>query len=447
MKKYRFLCLLLLLVMLLPTGAYALEDPAVNAAAALLVDADHDEVLYELNIHTKHDPSGITKVMTAMLALEAVERGELSLTEMITAPQGIHNGLSSGDLTQNIKSGEELSLLDLLYCVLVADANEACNVIAYAVSGSVDSFVALMNRRANELGMTDTHFVNPHGLRGRNQSSAWDIWLMAREAMKNETFREIVASKEYYVPATNVSAQRHFYSTNALLSQMRYRGYAYHPAYGIKAGSTGESNLNLVSAAKTDGRNLYCVVLGGKLAHQPDNSYKRMNFSESVRLFKWGFDSFSWRIIAESQEPVAQLEVALSETDHVLVRPSGSLGALLPNDLDLKEFTQTVVLDSPVVEAPIKEGQVLGKLVLSHDGREYGSLDLVALNDVERSDLLFYIDRGEKLIATTWFKIAAAAFLILIVVVAVAISRRNKPKRHMIHSRSKAGGYRGSRRR
>lgn len=449
MKKYRFLSLLILLALILPTSALALEDPAVQAASALLIDAEYDKVLYELNPHQKQYPASITKIMTAMLALEAVDRGELSLSDMITAPPGIHNDLSADGTTQNIKSGEQMSLLDLLYCVLLPSANEACNVIAFAVSGSTPDFVELMNLRAQELGMTNTHYTNTHGLHDdEHYTTAWDIWLLAREAMKNETFREIVATKEYYVPATNLSSERHFYNTNALLSQLKYSGYVYQPAFGIKTGTTSEAGLCLVSAAELDGRTLYCVVLGAELAHQPDNSYKRMNFSETIRLFDWGFDNFSYRIITESQDPVTQLEVTLSDTEHVLVRPEGSLGALLPNDLDLSLFTQTITLNAESVEAPVTEGQVLGQMTLSYNGEDYGTLDLVALNDVERSDLLFYIDRVEKFFAQTWVKVAIVALILLIVVLVITIIRRGSRRRRRSSRGSVySSGYRGRRRR
>lgn len=451
MKKYRFLSLLLLLAFLLPTGAKALEDPAVEAASALLIDVEYNQVLYELNAHEKQSPSDLTKVMTALLALEAVDRGELALSDMIAAPQGIHSGLPSNAATQNIRSGEELSLQDLLYCILVASANEACNVIAYAVSGSSAAFVEKMNQRAAELGMTNTHFTNAHGLYdSEHYSTAWDIWLLAQEAMKNETFRDMVAVTEYIIPATNVSSERHFYNTNALLSQLNHRSYVYKPAYGIKAASVSETNLCLVSAAEVDGRDLYCVVLGAALTHQPDNSYKRMNFSETIRLFDWGFDNFSYRTIAESSDPVTQVAVTLSDTDYVLVRPVGSVGALLPNDLDLTQFEEEIILFSESVEAPVKEGQVLGKLTLSYEGEEYGALDLVALNDVERSDLKFYVDRTEKFFAQTWVKAVLVGFALLVIVLIVLIARRGKGRRRGSYRRGSSysrGTYRGRRRR
>lgn len=450
MKKFRFLSLFLILAFVLPCipSAAALEDPAPACTAALLVDDTYGEILYEMNTHEKRYPASITKVMTSMLALEAVERGELSLDDVITAPEGIYNGLAADGSTANIKSGEQMTLRDLLYCVLLPSANEACNVIAYVVSGGIEDFVALMNQRAAELGMTGTHFANTHGLHDENHyTTAWDIYLMSVEAMKNATFREIVSTAQYFVPATNVSEQREFYNTNALLSNLKYRGYVYQPAIGIKTGSTGEAGYCLVSAAEQDGRTLYCVVLGAELVKQEDQSYTRMNFAESARLLKWGFANFSYRTILESSDPLDQIEVTLSDTDRVLVRAEGSLSALLPNDVDTDDFVRTIIRDADSVEAPVAEGQVLGKVALSYEDKDYGSLDLVALNDVERSDLLYYIDRTEKFIAQPWFKAAALAFVLLVFFLILVIHTRRKRRRRRSSYSGSYGGYGGRRRR
>lgn len=449
MKKFRFLSIFLIFTLLLPCvpAAMALEDPAPQCTAALLVDETYGEILYEMNAHEKRYPASITKIMTAMLVLEAVDRGELALTDVITAAEGIHNGLAADGSTANIKSGEQMTLLDLLYCILLPSANEACNVVAYAVAGGIDAFVARMNERAAELGMTGTHFANTHGLHDDNHyTTAWDIYLMSVEAMKNPTFREIVATTHYFVPATNISEQREFYNTNALLSNLKYSGYVYQPAIGIKTGSTGQAGYCLVSAAEQDGRTLYCVVLGAELAKQEDQSYKRMNFAESSRLLKWGFDNFACRTILESSDPLAQVEVTLSDTDHVLVRAQGSLAALLPKDLELSQFQQDIELYAESVEAPVHEGQVLGQVRISLDGEDYGSLDLVALNDVERSDLLYYIDRAEKFISQPWVKAAALAFVLLVFFLILVIHTRRKRRRRRSYS-GNYGGYGGRRRR
>ncbi len=448
MKKYqffRFMAVFLLLALLLPGAALALEDPAPEATAALVVDATYGEVLYEMNAHEKRYPASITKIMTALLTLEAVDRGELALDDIITAPPGIHNGLSADSSTQNIRNGEQMTLEDLLYCTLVASANEACNVLAHAVSGGIEPFLELMNQRAAELGMTGTHFTNTHGLHDDDHyTTAWDIWLVSCEAMKNETFREIVATPKYTVPATNISKEREFYNTNGLISPWKYSGYVYPSAIGIKTGTTLEAGHCLVSAAEQDGRTLYCVVLGAELVKQPDQSYRRMNFVESTRLLEWGFSNFSYRTIWESSEPVKQLPVTLSETDHVLVRSEGSISALLPADVDVDDFEQKITLYTDSVEAPVAKGQVLGEITLSYKGREYGTLDLVAVNDVERSELMYRIDRAEKFIAQPWVKFAAAGIVAFILFLIILIAALTRKKRRRARSYS---GYSGRRRR
>ena len=448
MKKYhffRFAAVFFILTLLLPNGALAVADPAPEATAALVVDATYGEVLYEMNAHEKRYPASITKIMTALLTLEAVDRGELALDDIITAPPGIHNGLSADSSTQNIRNGEQMTLEDLLYCTLVASANEACNVLAHAVAGGVDPFVELMNQRALELGMTGTHFTNTHGLHDNDHyTTAWDIWLVSYEAMKNETFREIVAAAKYTVPATNISKEREFYNTNGLVSPWKYSGYIYPSATGIKTGTTLEAGHCLVSAAEQDGRTLYCVVLGAELVKQPDQSYRRMNFSESIRLLDWGFDSFSYRTVWESSEPVKQLPVTLSETDHVLIRSEGSISALLPNDVNVKNFEKEITLYSESVEAPVKKGQILGEMTISYEGREYGTLELVAVNDVERSELMYRIDRAEKFIAQPWVKFAAGGIVAFILFLIILIAALTRKKRRRARSYS---GYSGRRRR
>lgn len=448
MKKYyfiRFLAVFLMLATLLPGTALALEDPAPEATAALLVDATYGEILYEMNAHEKRYPASITKIMTALLTLEAVDRGELALTDIITAPPGIHIGLSADSSTQNIRHGEEMTLEDLLYCTLVASANEACNVLAYAVAGDTPTFVEWMNRRAAELGMTGTHYTNTHGLHDDDHyTTAWDIWLVANEAMKHETFRKLVATDSYTVPPTNISAQRTFYNTNGLLTAWKYSGYVYEPTIGIKTGTTAEAGHCLVSAAEQDGRTLYCVILGAELIRQEDQSYRRMVFVESTRMLEWGFNNFSHRTIWDSTAPVAELPVTLSDTDHVLVRSEGSISDLLPNDIDVEDFEQEITLYIDSVEAPVSEGQILGEITLSYEGREYGTLDLVALNDVERSELMYRVDQAEKFVAQPWLKIAALSVVIFILFLIILISALTRKKRRRARSYS---GYSGRRRR
>ena len=158
-----------------------LNDMHIEATAAILVDAATGTVLYDQDAHERRYPASITKVMTAMLAIEAIDRGELSLDQVITVSSEVTRDVGDGSSTQDIKEGEQLTVQDVLYCALIASANEACNVLAQVVSGGVDSFVELMNQRAKELGMEDTHFVNTHGYHDPDHyTTAYDISLMCK---------------------------------------------------------------------------------------------------------------------------------------------------------------------------------------------------------------------------------------------------------------------------
>ncbi len=299
MKKYRVFSVFLLGVLLtsllsLPaaaagSGSAILDNMHVEAAAALLVDDDYGEILYEQNAHERRYPASITKVMTALLTLEAVDRGELSLDQVVTpSTEHLYQGIGSGGSTVDIKAGEQLTVLDLLYCVLLPSANEACDALAEAVSGSIDDFIVAMNVRADELGMEDTHYTNTHGYHDDNHyTTAWDIYLMCHEANQHETFRTITSSRSYELPATNMHEARTIYDTNALISSWQYgSSYLYEYATGIKTGSTPEAGYCLASSATKGNKHLIAVVLGAENPKREDGSTNRLQFSESSRLLQ-----------------------------------------------------------------------------------------------------------------------------------------------------------------
>ena len=462
MKKSRIFALPLLLALLtsllaLPasasgggSGSAILDGMHIEAAAALLVDDDYGEVLYQQNAYEKAYPASITKVMTSMLTIEAIDRGELSADQIVTVEGDLHHGIGEGGSTADIRLGEQMTLKDLLACALIKSANEACNALAVVVAGDVDSFVALMNQRAAELGMEDTHFSNTHGYHDDNHyTTAYDIYLMCHEAMQHELFRELVSSKSYTIPATNMSEQRNLHDTNALISTFNIRGYFYEYATGIKTGSTPEAGYCLASAATKDGRNLIAVVLGAENPKNADGSTNRLQFSESSRLLEWGFDNFSRQTILDETVYPAEVKVTLSkEASSVAVHPNGTLEACLPNDLDPSTFDLDWTLDADTVEAPVEEGQVMGSITVSYNGTEYGTLDLVAIESVDRSELLYRLDRLEKFFDQLWVKIL---LVVIIVAAALLILRRllfgRRRGRRYAYSGSRSRRYTGGRRR
>ena len=446
MKKSRLLSLFLSLVLitgLLTTfasassGSAILDEMDVNAKAAVLVDPNTNEVLYEKNAHEKMYPASITKVMTCLLTLEAVDEGKLSLGQTVTASASIHTGIGAGASTADIKEGEEIRIIDLLYAALIPSANEACNVMAEAVAGDVASFVELMNQRAAELGMTDTHFANTHGYHDDNHyTSAYDVFLMCQEAMKHETFRTIVTTKSYDMPATNIHPEaRTVHSTNALISNWNVTGYLYSYATGIKTGHTNESGYCLAAAATKEDRSLISVVMGCEREPGSTGSKGRTDFSETIRLFEWGFNNFSTQTILDAtKRDIPEVEVTLGKgTNYVTLEPQGEITALLPNDISTEDFKYDYTLNANTVEAPVEKGQVLGTITATFNGKEYGSLPLVASIAVDADPLLYNLDRIQRFFSQLWVKII---LVILLVFIVYLIIRR-------LFFRGRRGGRRG----
>ena len=455
MKKYRFFSALMAVVLslaLLPAPAAALDDPDIQAQHVILLDGNYDEVLYDKAGEEKAYPASITKVMTALLVMEAIDAGQMTADTMITASETSQQGLSIYGSTQNIKPGETMSVKDLLYCLLVPSANEAANILAEAVDGSVEEFVAHMNRKAGELGCQGTHFVNPHGLHSDDHyTTALDLAHIVKAAMEYDLFRQIVYTSVYETAATNMSAPRTFYNTNGLITQWRFRGYLYDKAIGVKTGSTDEAGYCLASAAVDGDDYLIAVVLGAQmLTDEKGNITDRQQFSESKRLLKWGFANFQRTTITKGDSPVASVKVTLSrEREDVMVRPVGSIERTLPRDLDQEQIESRITLFADTVEAPVTAGQVLGTMTLTYDGQVLGTLDLVADTDVSRSELLykkaqflaFWHSMGGKLV------LAAVIVVVCVLVWLLAFRRRRRPgRRSYAGSAQGRGNYRGGRR-
>ncbi len=453
MKKMRVVSLLLsvlLMAGILAPAAHAAPAPDITAGAALLMDAEHDEVLFEKNAHQKMYPASLTKVMTALLVLEAIDAGQLTLDQVVTASTTFSEGLSIYGSSQNIKAGEQLSVRDLLYCLLVASANEAGNILAQEVSGTTAAFVEQMNQRAAQLGCEGTHFANAHGLHDDNHyTTAHDIYLIARAAMENDTFRTIVATKRHEIPATNLSDARVFYSTNALLVTWHYvESYLYDKAIGIKTGTTDEGGYCLLSAAEDEDTYLICVVLNAQVVRTEGAPTDRRQFSESKALLQWGFSNFKRVEVVDTHKPLAQVAVTLSKTDHVLVRPAAQLECTLPVDTDVSAIKQEVTLTAETVEAPVTEGQVLGSLTLTHGDKLLGTVDLVAVSGAERSVFLYRLTQIKSFFSNPLFKLLGIVVLAIVLILLVRVvfmrpRRRYRSRRRTAYRRN----YTGRRRR
>ena len=459
MKNRRFLSFFFSLVILLTLAApaYAAKDDVgdweVAAKAALLIDPDTEEILYARSIHERLYPASLTKIMTCLLVLEAIDDGTLSKEDVLTASELAVTSIPPDGSNAGIKVGEELTVESLLYCIMLSSANEGCNILAEAVAGSIDAFVEKMNSKAKSLGCEDTHFVNTNGLPDTDHyTTAWDLYLITKEARTHQDFMPLVGTIYYEVPATNLSNVRKLRTTNNLITNWYTTGYLYKGAEGIKTGSTSAAGYCLVASASRSGRSLLSVVLGAERIKLEDGTILTQSFSETIKLYDWGFDSFSRQIILEADELVGEVPVELSqEQNSVKIHPSQEIERLLPNDINpAVDITRTITLDQESVEAPVTKGQVLGKITLSNGDTEYATVDLLAYEDVSasrllvfRRDLLEFLHRPVVWLAAGG---TVAAIVLICVLRAVLKSRRRRYSRASSQGRRNSSGYRGRRR-
>ena len=458
MKIRRFFSLFFCCVLFLQLTAPALAaqddvgDWEVAAKAALLIDPDTEEILYARNIHERLYPASLTKIMTCLLVLESLDRGEIARDTVLTASDVAVNSIPPDGSTAGIKAGEELTVESLLYCIMLSSANEGCNILAEGVAGSIDAFVDRMNAKAQAIGCEDTNFVNTNGLPDDyHYTTAWDLYLITKEARTHADFMPIVSTIYFEVPATNLSEPRKLYTTNYLVSSYRTSYYLYQGADGIKTGSTSAAGHCLVASASRSGRSLLSVVLGTERVTLEDGTILTQSFSETIKLYDWGFDSFSRQVILRADELVGEVPVTLSqEQNTVKVHPSEEVERLLPKEMNPKtDVDRTITLTEESVEAPVTKGQVLGQMTLSSGDTVYAVVDLLADEDVSasrllvfRRDLVEFLQRPAVWIAAGG---AVGVVVLLLVLRAVLKSRRRRYSRRSARS-GRNTGYRGRRR-
>ena len=443
-----FLALLLVGLLAVPAEAAWVTDPDVEAKAALLIDRKTGAVLYALNEHDELYPASLTKIMTCLLVLEAVDEGRLTLSQEITATPTALEGLAEDGSTAGIEAGETLTVEELLYCLMVVSANEAGAILAEKISGTVESFVDRMNAKARELGCENTHFMNPHGYHdSQHYTSAWDLYLITKAALEHPMFMTVCDASSHIVPATNLSPERQLNNTNFLIRSGREY---YNPdVHGVKTGSHSQAGNCLVSTAQHASMDLLCVILGADRTQDEKGIWWTYSFVYTDKLYNWAFDNFSYQVILKEDDVAGEAPVSLSSTDHVTLRPEKAVELLLPKGVELEELEKTLTLKSDPAEAPISEGDVLGTMTIRLNGEECAQVDLAALNSVEASRLRV-LWRDVK----AFFSTAAAKVILGVVAVLAVLFAGWKllfSRRRYRYGRSVGGGnrrgYRGGRKR
>lgn len=361
MKK--ILCIILSLIIILPSSVYA--EVETSAKSAILMEQDSGKVLLEKEADAKLPIASVTKIMTMLLIMEEIDSGRLTYTDEVTVSE---YAMSMGGSTMFLETGEVLSVHDMLKGIAVASANDGCVAMAEHISGSTESFVALMNKRAEELGMKNTHFINTNGLDADGHySSARDVAIMARELTKHEKIFE------YTTIWTDSLRDGKFELANTNRLVRFYRG-----ATGLKTGSTDLAGCCLCATATRDGVSLIAVVLGAPSSKE--------RFADATALLDHGFANYRVVRPVSKGEELGRIKVKKGVIDEIGVIAERELCEVV-NKNDMTEITTNITIAEDIT-APVKKGEVVGRAEFTMGDKSIGSIDLITDCDVEKKGFL-----------------------------------------------------------
>ncbi|MFW5992428.1 MAG: D-alanyl-D-alanine carboxypeptidase family protein [Halanaerobiaceae bacterium] len=355
-----FILSLMLLLILFSDPLFAAQPPQVSAATAAVIDVKTGQVLYDKHMHLRKYPASTTKVLTAIIA---IEEGNLNETVTVSRNAAYQEGSSIW-----LAEGEQLTLKELVYAIMLASGNDAAVAIAEHISGSVEDFADLMNKKAEDMGAENSTFLNPHGLpQSGHYSTAYDLAMIMRYALQNETFAEITATKYKTISWPDHEWDRGLRNHNKLLWQ-------YDDATGGKTGYTKAAGRCLITSASRNNREVVAVVL-----NSPDD------WLDCTRLLDYGLDEFNEVVVVEAGTSIYDLdwEQTLEKKLNLIARNSIAVAVPVDDKINVKKKIELL----PELKLPVTEGQKVGKLKLYHDDRLLDSTDLVAGNDLNFSSV------------------------------------------------------------
>ena len=356
------------------------DDYTGDVKGALLYDLGSDTIIFAQNADERLFPASLTKVMTCLMTIEM----QPDLDAMVTVTRAGLKDMEPGGSNVALKVDEQISVRDLLYCLMVKSGNDAASVLAVQNSGSIEAFVEAMNRRAQELGCTDTHFMNAHGLHNdEHYTTARDMAKILREAMKYPVFEEIFTCKEYTVPATNLSEARELKTTNYLIRSNGYPIVTDSRVLGGKTGNTSKAGQCLVTLSEKNGMRLLSVVLGAKAVYGPDGySFIRYgNFEETSKLLDFAYGNFTTMQVLNPNQVVGQFSVS-GGAHNAFGSISRAMSAAVPMGSDYSTIRYEYSLLDDTLTAPVEKGQKIGMVRVWYDNICLAQQDLLSASDV-----------------------------------------------------------------
>ena len=361
--------LMIIIICINNINVYA-EELSIKAKAALMVEVNTGKIIYENNAEEKNYPASVTKILTAIIVLENCKLDDTA----IVSSNALSN-IPSAYVVAPLYVGEEMKIEDLLYALLLKSSNDAAYVLAEHIGGSVEVFSDMMNKKAEEIGCKNSHFVNPNGIHNDNHyTTAYDMYLISKYAMQNDEFVKIVSTYQYTLPATNKysKSDRVMQNTNYFVNPKSV--YYDKDAKGIKTGTTDEAGNCLITDTVKDGFDVITVVLGADT--------KESKFSETRKMIDYMFNNYTLTEMHKKGDIIKNIEVtrATEETKNLNLIISEDITVMNNKNINAKEIEPQIVLNENIT-APIFKGQELGTIKYNVDGIEY-SAKLLAENDV-----------------------------------------------------------------
>ncbi|MCL2562670.1 MAG: D-alanyl-D-alanine carboxypeptidase [Oscillospiraceae bacterium] len=411
--------------------ALPVSRPSVEAADAIvLADLNTGDIIFAQNEHNPIHPASTTKIMTALLAVEALERGDVNINDMVATSETALADMIEAGSAIGLEVGEEMTFEALLFASMLISANDATNVIAEHIAGSIDNFVQMMNDRARELGALNTTFRNPHGLtQDGHMTTAYDIFRISYFAVSLPRFADLYSMQERPFRATNERPAGIFTSTNRL-TDPDADGY-YPGASGVKTGFTQAAGMCLVSTATRDDISLLAVVMGVPTGIDGVN-----HFTETAALYDWAFENLTYTELLPATLEITRIPISLGDGRETIgLRPANAVNALVFEGMSLQDARQEVTLfyddDNPLI-APVNQGDILGEITLHYGDRTFGPIPLVAAENVALSRTAYMRQELESTLGNIWVLVVIVVLVLLVllyIVYAVNHAAKKRKKR------------------
>ncbi len=414
-----------------PVKAEAAEfdiDFETSSKSLYLENIDTGTVVYSKEADARRYPASTTKIMTYIITAEHIT--DFKNTYVTIKGSILHMLDGTGSSVAGLVEKEKLSIYQLLNCLMIPSGNDAALVLAdYVGEGDIDKFVDMMNKKAEELGCENTHFANPHGLNDpQHYTTVRDMAKITKYAMTLPDFVDITDT----TTSDCLGEDRYLVTTNFMIDPVRGGNYYYDYAKGIKTGSTGnDSGYCLVSTATKGGYTYLCVAYGAPYQDEEDEEgelYDNGAMIDSKNLYEWAFDNLSIKTIIDKNDLVKEIDLDFAwNKDKLQLAPASSYSTILPDDVAISSIDKTFELPEKV-DAPVKEGDKIGTVTLSYANSKLVTIDLVASESVDRSELLTAIDAVKGVVTSRWFIIAVCIIgaLVFIYIIVIVVYRRKK---------------------